>query len=250
MPRRRLLDVRSSGERLLDAVRIPLVQLEDRISELPPPAVQISVAPTGEEAEAAVAALCTWGRNARLDSVPLKFGSCRPGRLWEPNPWLIEVIEGLPTGRGIDLGCGCGRESVAMVAMGWSVLGVDRLESSCRLAEHLADTYLDKKVRLNLQFSVADVLRWPVTERFDLALSCFWWHENLIGVVSEAVVPNGHLVVEAFSDQHKLRFGKPKRGTVASLAALCDLLPNFHLVRGEEGECRGRYTVRAHLQRH
>jgi SAM-dependent methyltransferase len=49
------------------------------------------------------------------------------GLLWsaQPNRFLVAEVSGLPHGRGLDLACGEGQNSIWLAGLGWRMLGVD-----------------------------------------------------------------------------------------------------------------------------
>jgi SAM-dependent methyltransferase len=49
------------------------------------------------------------------------------GLLWsaKPNRFLVAEVSGLPPGRGLDLACGEGQNSIWLAGLGWQMLGVD-----------------------------------------------------------------------------------------------------------------------------
>lgn len=59
-----------------------------------------------------------------------------PGQMWDrrfadmgwptdPDSYLVELAEGLPVGRGLDLGAGPGRNSLWLAQVGWDITLVD-----------------------------------------------------------------------------------------------------------------------------
>ena len=62
----------------------------------------------GDEAE------WTWDRRYAEQSGPT-----------EPDPMLVELVDGITPGEAIDLGCGTGRNALWLARRGWRVTGVD-----------------------------------------------------------------------------------------------------------------------------
>lgn len=56
-----------------------------------------------------------------------------------PPPEVIAVLQSLPPGRALDLGCGYGRASIYMAQHGWQVDGVDFVAQAVAEAERRAD---------------------------------------------------------------------------------------------------------------
>jgi SAM-dependent methyltransferase len=50
----------------------------------------------------------------------------------EPRPMLLETIEDMPDGRAVDLGCGAGDDTLALLERGWRVVAIDAEEEAIR----------------------------------------------------------------------------------------------------------------------
>jgi tellurite methyltransferase len=211
----RFLDPRPAGEAvrrpIANSVNIPLEELEGRMHELPSRRETIEVVGEAGIPEAAVAWLLEHGRLAE----PVKefeYGEAVPGRLWEPNPFLLEVIEVLPAGSALDLGCGSGREAVALAACGWHVTAVDHLPDALDLGRQLerqalsADHPRIEWLQMDLEAQL------PAFERrFELVTSFFYLNRPVIERIAEYLAPGGTVVLETFTTVHRERFGKPRR---------------------------------------
>ncbi|MCA9931667.1 MAG: methyltransferase domain-containing protein [Anaerolineales bacterium] len=55
-----------------------------------------------------------------------------------PPPEVIAIVEALPPGRALDLGCGYGRSSIYLAQHGWQVDGVDFVAQAVAEAQHRA----------------------------------------------------------------------------------------------------------------
>ncbi|MHA7217494.1 class I SAM-dependent methyltransferase [Arthrobacter sp. MDT1-48-3] len=82
-------------------------------------------------------------------------------RIWSgrPNRQLVSVVEDLPAGRALDVGCGEGADAAWLASRGWSVLGIDVSEVALSRARAHAE---------GLEPSVAERLEW---RRVDLLAS-------------------------------------------------------------------------------
>jgi SAM-dependent methyltransferase len=83
-------------------------------------------------------------------------------RIWSgrPNRQLVAVVEDLPPGRALDVGCGEGADAVWLASRGWAVLGIDISEVALsRARAHTED--LDASVAERLEFRQVDLLASP-----------------------------------------------------------------------------------------
>lgn len=186
--------------KLLDPRTFPVARIAELVHALPPPGVPIDVANIGD-AEAAVTWLNAHGRPAQL--VPAA-AEPPPTRLWNPSPGLVPIIEQLPPGRALDVGCGTGRDAVSLAMRGWQVNAVDRLADALDRAHSLAELH---GVHLNLLNLDTD--RDPLPEGpFDLVtVARFLLPLPRLAALLQI---GGSLVVETFTDRERERTGKPK----------------------------------------
>jgi SAM-dependent methyltransferase len=223
------------------AVNIPLNELPDRTHELPPPGEPLTVLCGAHDRPAAEALLALrrplrWIDGAHLDAGPLETGPSR-GRLWRPAALLAEWIDRLPPGRALDLGCGSGRDAVFLAEHGFEVTAVDRLPDALARAEALA-------ARRGVSIRTARVdLRGgslPAAGPFE-AVCCFYflpaWRWP---AVAGALSPGGTLLIEAFTEEHAARFGRPgaahrvvRAGQLAAAFSGLDVLLDRRLWLGD-----------------
>lgn len=211
-----VLDVRATETFQLghrpEAANIPLEELEARIHELPRRERALLVVDADPaRAAQAVALLRARGFDARPGELggEMAAGPARV-RLWEPNPFLAEVLPEIvaarPGGRALDLACGSGRDAVAMAAAGLAVSAVDILPDAIARARDLArrcGVALDARVRDLERDPIADVDAW------DAIVVVSYLQRSMLPAIRRAVRPGGFVVYQTFLVEQRVRFGKP-----------------------------------------
>lgn len=190
--------------RIEGGVTIP--GLENRMHELCRPEEMIEV--LGPNEHRVVQYLRNRGRQARRGGFfRLADGvDERPRyRLWKPNPWIERKIQRMPSGRVLDLGCGCGREAVALACSGWQVTAIDHLPDAIERARDLESRY-------GLE---GNPIRWEVGDaceavgEYDVVLSLRFFSPKLIGLLPEVLVPGGVALIETFTEERREKTGRP-----------------------------------------
>ena len=165
---------------------------------------------------------------ARAVASPWVGGDARV-RLWQPTPFLAEVLAELdvePGAAAVDLACGSGRDATYLALAGFATTGVDVLPDALVKARGLAESA--RRAVPDLEAPVwlrADLEKeWPFRPAsFDfVACARFLWRPTLPAIAA-VIRPGGSLVYETFTVRQR-RHGKP-------------LHPD-HLL--EEGELAGR----------
>ena len=238
-----LLDVRENGTpSIRRAVRIPVSQLSHRVHELPVKGAMVAIASTGNDAEEA----STWFRESGrqvITTTEFEFGESPPSRLWSPNEFLEDCLPDLPVGSAIDLGCGTGRDSVHMASLGWSVTAIDRLEDALDLGRGLERNYLT--TGNSIQWKRMDLDRVVDFSPADLVCCFFYLSRPLLSQLDKILNPNGYLIAETFTSEHRERFGKPRSlDRVLTPNELRTFADGLEIIRYEEGWHEGRHTAR------
>lgn len=221
-------------------VAIPATELGSRRYELPPPGVRLQVAGSDVRDD--------WLREAgyevvRVEPTPVS-GLIRP-RLWQPNEFLASVLPELEPGKAIDLGCGSGRDTVALASMGWEVYAVDHLPDAIQMASRLALRYLPQAAPPPVWCTSRIEKTFPLVP-MQLAISFFALDLDHLRRIAS---PGMHLLIETFSQRERERTGSPSNpARVLDPETLDQALPGFRLHRVERGERQGRETVRVWAQ--
>jgi tellurite methyltransferase len=238
-PKLNVLEV-SLAPRCSNAVWIPIAELAARTMELPPKHETIRVADTGPEAHQAIALLTQIGRQAIL--VKAEEGAPQPGRLWEPNPFLLEILPQLQPGKALDLACGSGRDAVAMAAYGWEVTAFDSLSDSLEMGRAFAERTLGPN---NIHWLQRDLIYQGLPQgKWDLITMFFFLDRPTLRKCPEHLNTGGSMVVETFLEEHRRLFGKPQRESLVLMPnELPQLLLGTEVITYQEGMLRNRFTA-------
>jgi len=244
------------------AVLIPLAELEQRTHELPPPERLVRVVADSLGAYYALGWLHARGRRALLSNPPEDAHPTGRYRLWMPNEWLEAVCRccaslHLPTAAGelpraLDLGCGSGREAVYLAARGWQVVAVDRLPEALARGCDLQHRYAPNSAPIHWVCADLEKSDWQPEGAFDAILLFYFYSRTLIRRACAWLNPRGMLLVEAFTEAHRARYGKPASDRrIARSGELPRLLPDdMRLVAYSEGwRTNGRHTARLWAER-
>jgi len=134
-------------------------------------------------------------------------------RLWQPSPFLKEVLDGhLKSGGGdaLDVACGSGRDGCWLALAGYRVSGVDKLADALARGAALARECVrtlkvagDKQPFARPVWIEADIeLGWPFPDaRFDLVTCVRYLHRPLLPHLAAALRPGGTLVYHSFTEK-------------------------------------------------
>ncbi|MEU8580361.1 class I SAM-dependent methyltransferase [Streptomyces abikoensis] len=121
-------------------------------------------------------------------------------RVWSgrANPVLVDVVEPLPAGTALDLGCGEGADAVWLARRGWRVTAADVAATALeRAAGHAAEAGVADRI----DFQRHDLARTLPDGPFDLVSAQFFQsnvelpRERILRAVAEEVAPGGLLLV-------------------------------------------------------
>ena len=125
----------------------------------------------------------------------------------EPDHDLIEIIDHLPPGRALDIGCGAGGLAVALAERGWRTTGIDISDKAIASARAVAE-----RRGARVEFQVADATRWRPLGDYDLITNSFALpgsrsgRDSVFEMVKGALAPGGVVILKDFDPSMK-RFG-------------------------------------------
>lgn len=114
----------------------------------------------------------------------------------DPDPFLVELADGLPAGRGLDLGSGPGRNSLWLAAKGWEMTLLDASVVALDQAQARAE-----RAGVHVDVVHGDVLRWrPQGRTHDLVIVANLHPGSdvltqVLTSAADALVVGGHLFV-------------------------------------------------------
>ena len=240
----KFLDVRSEAEStknpIAQAANIPYSEIADRLHELPSKEELILIADTGPNAEEAKSYLASGNRKAQLtkDIAFIQSSVTKPHRLWKPNDFLMAVLPEIKRGRALDLGCGSGRDSVALAGNGYEVVAADILPDALQRGADLAHMYLigPPNEEPQIDWLQRDLEKdGPPVGTFDLIISFRYLHRPLLARVESLLNLGGSLVLETFTELHRKKHGKPSSDHhVLKIGELPTLAPGLEIKIADE----------------
>jgi tellurite methyltransferase len=234
-----LLDVRVElgGQYVVGASHIPFGELRSRLSELPASGEPLFIADLDGSASAAQEFLARGGREAQLLQKFHLSAEPQVFRLWRANRFLMSCVAELAPERAVDIGAGAGREAVSLAAGGWVVNAVDILADTRQRGETFAQRY-----------GVGDRVFWSETPRMIESaklMSALFFFDRAILVRAMQKLPSGAtVIIEAFTELHWERFGKPRPDRFVRQHELPKLFPELTTISYTEGwQESGRHTA-------
>lgn len=145
-----------------------------------------------------------------MHELDFKWGNPGPGRLWKPAEFLEQSLPKLAPGKALDMGCGTGRDALAMAANGWLAVGADVLPDALTRARDLAQRYIPDQVD-GVEWLCADLEKpLPFTdESFDLITLFRFLPRTVLAEIPRLLKPGGSILLETFTLAHRQRHGKP-----------------------------------------
>lgn len=148
----------------------------------------------------------------------------------EPAPTLVRLIDTLPTGRILDVGCGTGTDAIYCAGRGWQVTGIDAVSVPIRRARRAA-----RIAGVEVHFLHADIARIAAPElgaQFAVLqdIGCFAGlndtaRQRVAATMTAVAAPQARLLLFAFGPGGGARFG-PRRIELPQIQAL---FPAWHV---------------------
>jgi SAM-dependent methyltransferase len=231
------------------ACSIPADQLAQRMHELPQTSEPLALCGEVESLQQASAFLSSKGYQvieqivwtpeleADLRNTHRLETGTHSRRLWQPAPLIARfVAEFMPAynmtpGRGLDIGCGAGRDLVYLAMYGWQMTGIDYIPGALQRAQQLA---VSQQVDIDTECldleTGTDPFTHYVSGQFDLITVARYLHRPLFPWMKRLLKPGGILIYQTFM-QGSEQFGSPrnpnyllKKGELAGLFADTEIL--------------------------
>jgi SAM-dependent methyltransferase len=154
----------------------------------------------------------------------------------EASSVVLAALEGLPPGRGLDLGCGSGRHAVWLAERGWRVTAVDFSAEALRQARERA-----AQLGVEVEWIDDDLVTYvPAKASFDLVLLAYLHvpaHERrAILAKAEAAVAGGGTLLLVGHDLTNIGTGAPGPTSPAVLYTPADIIPELPELKIERAE--------------
>lgn len=181
-------------------------------------------------------------------------GAVSTSHLGPPSKVLIDVVDeltGLPQYPVLDVGCGFGRNVVALALRGLSVVCVDqdlgRLRTLARLAPTYIAEYKQAKAgagQLYPLLAKLNRLQWPFAPKCFGAIICVHFLDvGLLDAVSASLVTGGQLYIETFGGHGGNYLDLPKAGQLRYLLSK-DIRLAFYRERAAGPPTAGAVSVK------
>ncbi|KAH3745274.1 Methyltransferase type 11 [Pelomyxa schiedti] len=169
----------------------------------------------------------------RQDTSALWEVNTKSRRLWNPNPFLMSVIDTVEAKlshqtprRAVDVACGSGRDSVFLLERGWNVVGIDFNPHLLALATTFASRFIpDTAARFSVSCIDLEDLPTALSKlppRADVVHVARYLHRPLLPHLRDFVLPGGFIIYHTFMEP---AVGKPNK--IKHLLHKGELLDNF-----------------------
>jgi len=164
------------------------------------------------------------------------YAACELTWSVKPHPHVEEELGNLLPGRGIELGCGEGRQAIWLAGRGWKMTAVDFSPVAVDRGRKIAERH-----GIRVDWVVADVLDYDLTAPVDLAMILYLHihRDEFAGVLAKAataLAPGGTLLVLGWDRQNFTDgLGGPRPPEVLySIDDLVGALDGLQVVRADQ----------------
>lgn len=216
-----LIDCRSLAAfcqgHIAGATSLPVAEMPNRMHELPRRTQPLQLCGDSQSLSQAVEFLSSKGYQvtdkiewtANFSADLLRRGNLEQGnisqQLWQPAPLLVRFVDeivpqhGIKTGKGLDVACGSGRDTVYFASKGWQMTGVDYTEAALQRAQQLASNQqLSIKTEcLDLETG-QDPFAHYAANSFALICVARYLHRPLFPYLKRLLQPQGVLIYQTF----------------------------------------------------
>ena len=156
----------------------------------------------------------------------------RRGEEMVADSWLLENIPLLPVGKGLDLACGRGRNSLELARRGFSICAIDYSADALEQLQVAA-----RRANLSIATQVCDLEQAlpSLAPDFDLVLCFFYLHRPLLPWMLQRVKPGGYAILRTFSSAGNFPPGDLDAQFVLQPQELLSIFSGWEILRHEEG---------------
>lgn len=226
------------------AINIPTEKLLAHMHLLPRNTIPIRLCGTGDELKQAKAFLQEKGYqiedvikwSSEMETQLISMNQLTQGNsdvcYWQAATVVQKFIDLTPgiTGKGLDIGCGAGRDSVFLAKHGWQMTGIDRNPEALQRLDILAASQNTQVEHCLLDTETGkDPFVQFDDQSFDLICVVRYLHRPLFPYIKRLLKPKGYIVYQTFM-QGCEAFGSPKN-------------PNFLLKPNELADIFDHYQI-------